>query len=87
MEADASRITAERTSTVPHTLTLNIRLGYDRGVKEWFDDRPGQNVDKWLGEVMTHAEAHFMDSSLQHKIILQVLYKKISMPQRFYLLQ
>ena len=73
LEAADSRTSASQTSTVPHALTISLRLGYDRGVKEWFDDRPEENVDTWLKNVMTHVQARFMDSSLQHKIIFQVL--------------
>ena len=31
-------------------------------------------VDNWLAEVMTHSQAHFLHSSLRHKIILKVLF-------------
>ena len=58
-------------SNVPPILTLKIRLGYDLSTKEYFE-MEGGNVDNWLAKVMTHAQAHFLHSSLKHQIIFQV---------------
>ena len=71
-EAAAFAVTAEQTTTVPSTLTLKFRIGYDKGVKSYLRRR-GKNVDNWLAEVMTHAQAHYTHSSLQNKIIFQVM--------------
>ena len=69
-ENAASAVTAEQSSTVPRTLALKFRLGYDKGVKSYLERR-GKNVDNWLAEVMTHAQNHYIHSSLQHKIIFE----------------
>jgi hypothetical protein len=71
-EFAAFAVTAEQTTIVPSTLTLKFRIGYDKGVKSYLRRR-GKNVDNWLAEVMTHAQAHYTHSSLQNKIIFQVI--------------
>ena len=75
-EVDAKRVTAEERSVVPKYLALNIRLGYDKSVKDYFKKK-GTIVDEWLSEVMTHVQDYFFQSSLKHKIILQVRYNEI----------
>ena len=67
----ASAVKSSEMDTVPTYLTVDFRLGYDRDVKEYLESR-GQNVDNWLCEVMTIAQAHFRHSSLQHQITFKV---------------
>ena len=67
----AAKVSAAELSVVPPILTINIRLGYDRSTKEYFEKKGG-NRDNWLAEVMTHSQAHFLHSSLEHQIILKV---------------
>ena len=71
LEAAAANVSAAQQSTVPASLALKIRLGYDKGAKQALD-REGKNADNWLAEVLTHAQVHFLHSSLKHQIILQV---------------
>ena len=80
LEASVAAVTAEQETSVPSTLVVRFRLGYDKGVKQYFEGR-GQNVDNWLAEVMTHAQAHYTHSSLQHKIIFEVRYAFIFNPE------
>ena len=71
LEAAAAQVRGSQRSTVPAILTLKMRLGYDKAVKNYFE-KEGGNVDNWLAEVMTHSQAHYLHSSLKHQIILQV---------------
>ena len=34
--------------------------------------REGGNIENWLAQVMTHSQAHFLHSSLEHQIIFKV---------------
>ena len=70
-EAAAAQVSGSQRNKVPPILTLKMRLGYDKAVKNYFD-KEGGNVDNWLAEVMTHSQAHYLHSSLKHQIILQV---------------
>ena len=70
-EAAAAKVSSAETSTVPAIITLRMRLGYDKEVKNYFETNGG-NVDNWLAEVMTHSQAHYLHSSLKHQIILEV---------------
>ena len=77
-EEAAAKVSAMQRSTVPPIIGVNIRLGFDRTTKEYFqrEDRNNwrRNLDNWLAEVMTHSQVHFLHSSLKHQIILQVGY-------------
>ena len=75
-EAAAAQVSAAQESTVPAKLKLRMRLGYDQAVKNYFETNGG-NVDNWLAELMTHAQAHYYHSSLKHQIILEVKYYNI----------
>ena len=70
-EAAAAKVNAAQQSTVPASLALKIRLGYDKSARQALE-REGKNVDNWLAEVMTHSQIHYLHSSLKHQIILQV---------------
>ena len=70
-ETAAAQVSSAQTSTVPAKVTLKMRLGYDKAVKNYFETNGG-TVDNWLAEVMTHSQAHYLHSSLKHQIILQV---------------
>ena len=72
LEAAAAEVTPAQRDTVPSSLTVNFRLGIDQDAKNHLERR-GLNVDNWLSSVMTHAQSHFTHSSLQHKIMLQVI--------------
>ena len=67
----AAQVNSAETSAVPAIITLRMRLGYDKAVKSYFETNGG-NVDKWLAEVMTHFQAHYLHSSLKHQIIFEV---------------
>jgi len=69
-EAAAAQVSSAQTSTVPAIVTLKMRLGYDKAVKNYFETNGG-TVDNWLAEVMTHSQAHYLHSSLKHQIILE----------------
>ena len=71
LEGAVAKVSTVEQSTVPANLALKIRLGYDKGAKQVLE-REGKNVDNWLAEVLTHAQVHFLHSSLKHQIILQV---------------
>ena len=70
-EAAAAQVSGSQRNKVPAILTLKMRIGYDKAVKNYFE-KEGGNVDNWLAEVMTHSQAHYLHSSLKHQIILQV---------------
>ena len=70
-EAAAAEVTEEQMRTVPSVLKIKYRLGYDQATRDYLEAR-GQNVDNWLAEVMTHSQAWYMHSSLQHKLVLEV---------------
>jgi len=70
-DSAAAKVSAMDRSTVPPILTVKIRLGYDKSVKQYFGGNGG-NVDNWMSKVMTHSQAHFLHSSLKHKIIFEV---------------
>ena len=72
-EKASSKVSAAELSAVPPILTLNIRMGYDKSAKQQFE-KDGVNADNWLASLMTHAQVHFLDRTLRHKIILQVKY-------------
>ena len=72
LEAAAAEVTPAQRDTVPSTLTVKFRLGIDQDAKNYLERR-GLNVDNWLSSVMTHAQSHYTHSSLQHKIIFQVI--------------
>ena len=72
LEAAAAEVTPTQRDTVPSTLTLKFRLGIDQDAKNYLERR-GLNVDNWLSSVMTHAQSHYTHSSLQHKIVFQVI--------------
>jgi len=71
LEGAAAKVSTVEQSTAPASLALKIRLGYDKGAKQVLETE-GKNVDNWLAEVLTHAQVHFLHSSLKHQIILQV---------------
>ena len=76
-EKKAAKISpVELRARVPPILTLKIRLGHDLSTKEYFE-KEGGNVDNWLAKVMTHTQASFLHSSLEHQIILQVNYRQM----------
>ena len=64
-------ITEEQRKSVPYSLNLNFRFGYDKGTKEWMAEND-ENIDNWLSEVMTHLQIHFTHSTLEHYIFLNV---------------
>ena len=72
IEAAAAEVTPAQRNAVPKHLTVKLRLGVDIGVKRYLERR-GKTVDNWLSEVMTHAQSHYTHSSLQHKIIFEVI--------------
>ena len=72
IETAAAAITAEQRDAVVGKRILRFRLGYDKSVRDYFARNSGQTVDNWLAEVMTHAQAHYMHSSLPNKIIFEV---------------
>ena len=76
LEGAAAKVSAGQQSTVPASLALKIRLGYDKSAKQALE-RQGKNADNWLAEVMTHAQVHYLHSSLEHQIILQVYHLPI----------
>ena len=74
MEHRDESVTQEQRQTVPYSLNLNFRFGYDKGTKEWMKEND-ENIDNWLSEVMTHLQIHFTHSSLEHYIFLNVSIK------------
>ena len=70
-ESVALNVSQEEMANVPPVLKLKIRIGYDRGVKEYLT-REGKNIDNWLAEVMTHAQAHYLHPSLRSRIYWEV---------------
>ena len=70
-EEALAQISAAELSSVPPTMTINFRLGYDRSAREYFD-REGGKIDNWLAQVMTHSQVHYLHSSLRHQIIFKV---------------
>ena len=73
-EQIAESVTQEQRNSVPYSLNLNFRFGYDKGTKQWMEEN-NENVDNWLSEVMTHLQIHFTHSSLEHYIFLNVSLK------------
>ena len=73
-EQEAESVTQEQRDSVPYSLNLNFRFGYDKGTKQWMEEN-NENVDNWLSEVMTHLQIHFTHSSLEHYIFLNVSLK------------
>ena len=74
-EEAAEKVSTMQRSTVPAILTVKIKLGYDRSLLNSLmeDGRwRWRNVDNWLAEVLTHAQAHYLHSSLKQQIILKV---------------
>ena len=69
-------VTDEQMASVPYSINVNFRLGYDKGTKRWMMDSD-QNIDNWLAEVMTHTQIHFTHSSLQHYVFLNVSHSKL----------
>ena len=76
-ENSARNVTVEQKRAVPNYLALNIRVGYDKSVKEYFEGK-GEIVDNWLSEVLTQVQLYFLHNSLKHKIIFQVHYDYLS---------
>ena len=69
-------VTDEQMASVPYSINVNFRLGYDKGTKRWMMDSD-QNIDNWLAEVMTHTQIHFTHSSLRHYVFLNVSHSKL----------
>ena len=76
LEVAASNVPNAERDTVPNTLTINLRLGYDREVKRYFENNRkhvNDTPENFLTKVMTHVQNDFYHVSLQHKIIFKVL--------------
>ena len=72
IEATAAVVNDEQRNNVVGKRILRFRLGYDASVRDYFAQNSKQTVDNWLAEVMTHAQAHYLHSSLENKIIFEV---------------
>ena len=71
VENKSDSVSEELLAAVPYTIAVNFRLGYDKGTKDYLE-KVNVNIDNWLAEVMTHAQVHFLHSSLQHQIFFMV---------------
>ena len=56
---------------VPQELKVNIRMGVDTSAKAAIEGL-GLTVDNWLSDLLTHTQAHFFHSSLNHIINFEV---------------
>ena len=81
-EAEVESVTEEQLKSVPYSLNVNFRFGYDKGTKQWMTEN-NKNIDNWLSEVMTHLQIHFTHSSLEHYIFLNVS-KSQEIPTRIF---
>ena len=52
--------------TVPFAVEVDIMVGYDKSAKEF------GNINAFLAKVITHVQAHYQDSTLNHHILLNV---------------
>ena len=71
LESEAEAVSASQMDSVPFGLKINLRLGYDRSVKNWMDNN-NQNVDNWVADVFTHFQNWYLHPTLQHEIHFEV---------------
>ena len=58
---------------LPPQINLTISFGYDKSVKEKFDN--DSNIKMWLDEVLIHMSTYYQHPSLQTTINLHVTYR------------
>ena len=71
LERLASRM-GDVSNDVPHTLVINFRFGVDTSAKAAIEDELSMTVDNYLSDLLTHTQAHYMLSSLNHTVKFEV---------------
>ena len=71
LERLASRM-GDVSDDVPDTLVVNFRFGVDTSAKAAIEDELSMTVDNYLSDLLTHTQAHYMLSSLNHTVKFEV---------------
>ena len=71
LERLASRM-GDVSEDVPDTLIVNFRFGVDTSAKAAIEDELSMTVDNYLSDLLTHTQAHYMLSSLNHTVKFEV---------------
>ena len=66
-----------RSYNFPTELNLHLAFGYDKSVREFFEDLYSasdaiERVEQWIDDILTHMQAYFWLSTLKMKINLKV---------------